>query len=130
MWRANDVVEAFKRAVQHRVNQDRPRHGTVTNVSKQATLGEVEVTLADGSKRWVQASTIEQLQVDDEIWIEPIDVGVARGQVKFAGYYRNAAGSFVPQIRGDVIADAIDRFLRDDDGAILMDDDYNNLMGD
>lgn len=130
MWRANDVARAFRDFAQRRVNEDRPRHGTVTNVDDHATLGQVEVTLSNGDTRWVQASTIEQLQVDDEIWIEPLDVGIARGQAKFAGYYRNASGSFVPTIRPEVIADAVDRILRDDNGDPLLDDDYNPLMGD
>ncbi len=127
--RPRALAEAIRNFAQHRVNEDRPRHGTVTSITNRDTTGEIECTLADGRTLYCDAGGVTEIAVGDDIWVRPLNLG-ARSQWIFSHYYASAGGSHVAGLRGATADNLLDRVLKDDDGNPLLDDDDNWLTED
>ena len=122
--RTRDFALFFKRIIDARAVDERPKRATVTSVANWNETGEVEATLVDGRKVYIHAVTIEEIAVDDILLVTPQNLGIGRAQWHYQGMHEMANGSRVPQIRRALEPETV---LTDDSGNRLLDDSGNLL---
>lgn len=129
--RAAELATRLLARVRRTVEEDRPKLATVTVTTNRSSTGEVECTLTNGSKIWVDASNMADLSASDKIWVSKFGTGF-RSRWLMIGFKETSGGSHDPVLRTDVLGGTTLEtltisFLTDNDGNILCDNDGDVL---
>lgn len=129
--RAEELAKRLLARVKRTVENDRPKLATVTVTTNRSSTGEIECTLTNGSKVWVDASSFAALSAGDMIWVNRLGAGFLSSWL-MTGFKETSGGSHDPVLRTDVLGGTTLEtltiaFLTDNDGNVLSDNDGDVL---
>lgn len=126
--RGRQLAQQIRRNMDRAVADERPQRATITSVANRDTTGEIEATTIDGHTIYIHSASMYELAASDIVYVQKLQVGLARGRYQIAGFHQTAAGGYIPSIRPEAIIDVLDDVLMDGSGTHLKDADGIALM--
>lgn len=112
------------------VEKERPQRAVVTAIADRDTTGEIVATFSDGRTIYIHAASVYDIGVSDVVYVQKLQVGLARGRYQIAGFHKGSGGSYIPGVRAESLAAVLNDMLTDDSGIFLTDDSDLALVED